>query len=1303
MNPSRLVLAAWAAVLPASSLGAASQNMIGRQSQNEGLLVLPAPAHVTIDGDLKEWDWSGRIWSFADSSIRNRYSVETAAMWDRDNLYVALKWKDPTPMFSTVDPAFNPADGWKSDSVQIRLRTDQFSHVTTWYFTPKEMPVVQIDNGKGLENPFGGPGSFWVGKAHGTVLGRGIEMAYRKDADGQGYTQEIKLPWTLIYNTVPALKAGDKFQMGFEYLWGDPSGKTWPIHRYADNMHPGATSREFYFTSWQAWGDAELVDQGKVAVRQYRDEASRLAGSFPIILSIPKNAARVTVVIEDSRGQRVRNLGADLDPVDCTVETRDRLRTIEINWDCLDDQGRLVVPGTYKVRGLTHQGLSAEYEMCFYNPGTPPWAVQDGSGAWGADHSAPNGVAAAGEQMVVTWPFAEGGCGLIGLDATGQKKWGEKRGLSKVAADDWYVYGEVAASPSNAVLCRFAVKTGAYQPFMLEGKPRVFELPLQEVFAGQPPGRITGMAVQGGQLVLAMSQGKLAVLDATSARLLKQIEVPAPGDIAFAKNGQLFGIFDKKLQAVNLETGARSSMTTPDLGVAGAMAVDLDGNLLIADRGPDSQIKAYSLAGKLVYTAGKKGGRPIRGAFDEQTMVEMSSVAVDRQGRIWVVESWNYPRRVSIWGKDGKLVRDYLGNTGYAGANSYLHEQDPTLGYCGPMEFKLDKTTGNWKLTQVMWVPEASKGESFPLDTAANVIPQRFTSRASGKPHEYLYTHENGHAIFMQRSGQWQPVAAVCRVMDITGPIGAAPTGEMAGLDGSDGCFWNDLNGDGKVQRSECIIVPGKRNGQRGAEPFSVSDGWGGRIAPDLTFYSDGLLRFRLTGFSADGAPRYGPASMQTVGTQETGDLVPVLDEHLLLCLSFKGYADATTGMLGIDDRTGRMLWSYPNLYPGVHGSHRAPMPKPGLLIGPLKILGVAKVNDQVGNVFVMRGSLGQDFFMTTDGLFVGALFQDCRLPGAALPDHESLLKRMPMEGFSNGGEPFNGWFGKQADGKIRMTTGMAREACMILEVKGLESIRRFGGQSLSLDPATLTQAEADNTARAKVIAEPKKYAIKKLPIAPKLDGDVAQWKEVPGLAIRREGQPDQATAKLAYDATNLYVRFDVADSSPWRNEGKDYTRLFKTGDAVDVQLSTDPHARAHGAPQAGDLRLVFANFGGKPTAVLMMPVDKTAPADRQVKFNSPVGFKVFDRVEIVREAIVKVKTEGGRYIVEAAIPLKYLKLAPKPGMVLRGDLGFISSDAAGLINTARTYWSNQSVNLVNDLPLEAWLYPNTWSELTFE
>jgi hypothetical protein len=53
--------------------------------------------------------------------------------------------------------------------------------------------------------------------------------------------------------------------------------------------------------------------------------------------------------------------------------------------------------------------------------------------------------------------------------------------------------------------------------------------------------------------------------------------------------------------------------------------------------------------------------------------------------------------------------------------------------------------------------------------------------------------------------------------------------------------------------------------------------------------------------------------------------------------------------------------------------------------------------------------------------------------------------------------------------------------------------------------------------------------------------------------------------------------------------------------------------------------------------------------------------------------------------------------------MALRGDVGFISSDADGKINVARTYWANKDTNLVNDLPQEAWLFPHTWGTFRFE
>ena len=1318
---SAALIAAHTAGLAGAAPGV-SGNMIGRQSQNEGILVVPAPPKVAVDGRLDEWDLSGRIWIFADKAVRRRYSAEVAAMWDKAHLYLAAKWKDPTPMYSTIDPDFNVNDGWKSDSWQMRILTDRPLWITTWCFTPKKLPVMHVAYWKDPRNARAGQDAVVYRAAPGgTDLGGGVEMAYRKDADGKGFVQEIKVPWKVLYRKAPEIAAGLVFRLGNELLWGDPTGKTWPVHRYADNMQPGHTSREFYWTAQRAWGDARLVAKGSVPVRQYVDETARLPGTVPVRLELPKSAARFTVLVEDAAGRRVRNLAGDFDPEDYRVGEAGGRRTVEVKWDCLDDQGRLVEPGEYRTRGLTHEGLAAEYEMCFYNPGVPPWRVAAGSGAWGADHGAPLRVARAGDWVIVSWPFAEGGSGIMGIGPDGRKRWGEKRGGQFIAADKDYVYAVPAGwHLKKEVLCRLARKDGSYRPFQLDGKPRPFELPTSEVFGNAAAGSVQALAAGAGKLALALSEGKIALLDAASAKLLKLIDTPAATGLAFGRAGRLYALWGDKLHAVNTATGKTTVIPTPGLGKPSAVAVDNDENVVVADVGPDSQVKAYSPAGKLVYTCGRKGGRPLRGKFDPQGMVRMSSVAVDAAGHVWVVESWNYPRRVSVWGRDGKLVRDYLGNTGYAGTGCYLHDGDPSLAYCGPIELALDRAAGTWRITKVLWVPDSEAGECFGIQTGSAVHPQRFSSKVSGKLREYLYAHDprdgGGNVVYMSRGGKWQPVAAVCLVghvsgrFDRDGSIAELPAGEFADLNAKDGLFWHDRNKDGRVQRTECEIVPAPKPGElktdgrykRGEAALSLRNGWGGRIGSDLVFYADGLIRYRPVGFSDDGAPIYRAKGMERFGPAERGDLVPVPAEDLLLCLSFKGYADRTTGMLGIDTRTGDVRWSYPNRYPGVHGSHRAPMPAPGLLIGPLKICGVAEIGKGIGRVLLLRGNLGQDFFMTTDGFYVGALFQDGRLPGESLPNTEAALKGMPMEAFSHGSEPFNGWFGRQADGKVRETCGFAREAAMILEIKGLETIRRFAGPKVKLDRPTILKANEANGARALAAAKPKRYTVKKLG-GVTVDGDAREWRALPSMPIHRGGGQARTSARLARDDENLYLLFDVRDPSPWQNEGKDATRLFKTGDAVDLQLATRPGGKKRRDPAAGDVRVVLSQLAGKPVAVLMRPIDPAADKARRVRYHSPVTDKTFDRVEVLADARVKVKTHTGRYVLEAALPLKALGLEPKAGLVLRGDVGVISSDAAGKINTARTYWSNPHTNLVSDLPHEAWLYPAAWGEMEFE
>ena len=177
---------------------------------------------------------------------------------------------------------------------------------------------------------------------------------------------------------------------------------------------------------------------------------------------------------------------------------------------------------------------------------------------------------------------------------------------------------------------------------------------------------------------------------------------------------------------------------------------------------------------------------------------------------------------------------------------------------------------------------------------------------------------------------------------------------------------------------------------------------------------------------------------------------------------------------------------------------------------------------------------------------------------------------------------------------------------------------------------------------------------------------------------------------------------YTITDSSPWLNEGKDFTRLFKTGDAVDLQLGTNTTSRRSDVTP-GDLRLVLARMGSKAVAVLMKPVDPSAPAASRVRYHSPVGDRCFDRVELLAEASVAVKVGDKGYTVEAAIPIKALGLDLSAKTRLWGDVGFISSDANGIIDVARTYWANKVANIVNDLPTESWLYPATWGEFQLE
>ncbi len=51
-------------------------------------------------------------------------------------------------MFSLIDPANNPDEGWKEDAWQMRILTDHPLWITTWFYTTKKQPVLHIAHWK---------------------------------------------------------------------------------------------------------------------------------------------------------------------------------------------------------------------------------------------------------------------------------------------------------------------------------------------------------------------------------------------------------------------------------------------------------------------------------------------------------------------------------------------------------------------------------------------------------------------------------------------------------------------------------------------------------------------------------------------------------------------------------------------------------------------------------------------------------------------------------------------------------------------------------------------------------------------------------------------------------------------------------------------------------------------------------------------------------------------------------------------------------------------------------------------------
>lgn len=1250
------------------------------ETENLGLNVLPAGGPVAIDGSIAEWDLAGGVFGCNDcENQRDQYAVWLHAMADKDNLYILARWIDDTPANNPGQTIANY--GWDGDCLQIRLLLNRG--------TPQQQKTV-VNCWKGVDGAdvlqFDIDGRNW-GPTGKDQKPAGAKQAFRTDADGKGYVQEIALPWKLLTPDGLPPKAAGAFIITFE-----PNFTVGRKGRLSikEVFRPGVNvDRVFTFMADNCWGEATFAPAGTHEPRPVRLSDARefpvrmvegrpaidwtgliktteRPGFAPIAFTMPEDGY-VSLNLVDHDGVVARQLltGAFYAKGEHTVL-----------WDGLTTPswrtpGEPVPVGTYRWEGIRHNGIHLALRGWAANAGSAPWDSGPTSN-WGGDHGMPDACIATDDGVVLGWSGAEAGNAMVSCDLQGQVRWRNSRngmaGAELIAAAG----GELYVMNWKGNLYRIAQKDASYVSWEGTTTTDLFVKDLWSQDGGETkdmPEEANAMTVAGDRLLLGFAKANLvAVLDARSGKLLKRLTVPAPVALKVGPDGGVF-VLSGGTSVLALDVGAGTTRpVVSGLAKGTALAIDKAGQIYVGLDAPENQVRVFDPAGKALRTIGRAGGRAAVGKWTPDGMAYIHDLTVDASGQLWVAEMDMLPKRFSVWNAaSGAFVRELFGPTTYGALGGVINPRDPLLMVGQGCEWKLDAATG--------------RATCLGVITHEGMENSRFGIGANGRL--YLAVAPkwwDGDVLIFERVGD-ADFRLRTRIK--------APTKEAKGI-----AVWADANGDGLEQPGESRTTELDLKGW--------ITGWAMPMAPDLSFYGS-AYRVPVTGYTACGAPEYDLAKVEKLPAPED------LGERGGMGAQ-RGLGNPATGKVlynGVynqvnstfdcfDVASGKRVWTYPNNFTGVHGSHLAGPAATGLIRGAFDICGTANLPKPIGAVWAITTNFGEWHLLSEKGFYLGRLFEPDAMkivwPEKAVPGVS--LDRVPS---GLGGEDFGGSMTQTTDGRIFVQAG--KTGFWNVEVSGLETTKALPGGEVRIAQADIAKAQ---TFREGYLQANRGISRTTVPhLTPTFTGKLeADFAGAPVFSYRKQDDAAVRTA-CAWDDTTLYLAWEVGDHTPWVNGATDAMQLYLSGDTVDFQIGTDPGATPdRGEAVAGDLRLSIGNFQGKPTAMLyrkVSAVKKPRTFSSGIVKSYPMDF--VDRIE----ARITVTTDPGKgYVVEAAVPLAGLGLTPAATRKLRGDFGVTHGGASGDRTRLRTYWANQHTGIVDDSVYELMLEPRYWGELEF-
>ncbi len=656
-----------------------------------------------------------------------------------------------------------------------------------------------------------------------------------------------------------------------------------------------------------------------------------------------------------------------------------------------------------------------------------------------------------------------------------------------------------------------------------------------------------------------------------------------------------------------------------------------------------------------------------------------------------MAEADGQPKRYSVWRPDGELWRQFFGSLDYS-TSVFVDRSEPDYLYAQSVRYKVDYETGSWAPERTILRADA------PPATPALLGQQPAASRPFNLPVPSVHGGARiivaGGRKFLWTWDGWSPGEQA-----LYESIGdrLVPRMALVPVRGSEhGRVWIDDSNDGAVQDQEIRRgLPARWAKPDGRLNWYWHDGvqWHNQGGMKTT-QPYRIVRWRFRGFNERGGLVFDDPAKAAVAAEDTdggavSDFTVDDDGNVFVLVSggtlARGQRAQGSGhrivAFGAD---GAKRWEYHNVHCAFAWTS-SPY-APGFIVGAVHLgRGIGE------RLLSVTGYYGQYFLLDKrDGLFVDALGEDQRSPYTL--DHRMVLT-----------ENFNGTLYEHANGKTYFAGGDAD--ARVWELTGLDTLTRFD-RRLEVSAAEAEQA-MDNARRA-VEAQARgvgrKFArLVRLRDAA-ADGRYGEWIDVARQPIF-EGDTRAAAAQLGYDDSHLWIRFSVRDDSPLTNAASDYRLLFKTGDALDIALTTDLRRRSLQSQnrqrmEVGDLRIVVSRHPeGHMLATVMRPKTPGANKPSRFVYRSPVWQEIMDEVVAADHLPMHVEADSEGYVVEIGVPWEVVGATPASGRVLHGDVGVIFGNRGGTRNAVRYMWSDDSpeISVNNDLPSEARLHPNDW------